>query len=449
MSTGSRGSHSTGSQPDDYSYMAVWGSVSRGKADEVQQGFEGPEKRLEMMVKGGSSDEKRRGLREVAVSEWEDVIAILNAKIVSCIQNDDVDSYVLTESSLFVASNRVVLITCGTTTLLNAMPLILDLISRHDMAAHFCSFMRKDFSYPWKQVGPHANMEAEYDLLKQYLPLGKPYIFGPVDGDHYFCYIYDDIEVSTADMHLSLVMYEMAEDVASRFFSDEFYPTGPETALTRRQSGVDTLVEGWLVQDLQFAPCGYSINAISGPHYQTMHITPESHCSFASFETNLPLGAVQDDAERVIERVVGVFRPLKFSAIAVCDPESGITGRIENSYEALGDIPGYTCVNSFVAEFAPRHFVVGSQYERIGAVGASGAAGAAPGGGAAAPAVGSAFEALTKSASGVAIDHDDADSDHDAAYGVAPGAALPAATLAAPAHVAARTAAPDNAQATK
>lgn len=363
----SSASRSSNSQPDDYSYMAVFGAVSRGKADEVTPGFEGPEKRLELMVKGGTSDDKSKGLRDAPVHEWEAVVGILNAKIVSRISNDDVDSYVLTESSLFVASNRLVLITCGTTTLLNAMPLILDVVSRHGMLVHFCSFMRKDFSYPWKQVGPHTTMEAEYDLLKQFLPLGKPYIFGPVDGDHYFCYIFDDIEVSTADMHLSLTMYEMSEEVAGKFFSDEFFPTGDETAVTRRVSGIDTLVEGWLVQDLQFAPCGYSINSINGPHYQTMHITPESHCSFASYETNLPLGDDPTDAERLIEKVVGVFKPVKFTAIAVCDPESGITRRIENSYEALSDVQGYMIVNSFVAEFAPGHFVVGSQYERIGA----------------------------------------------------------------------------------
>jgi hypothetical protein len=49
----------------------------------------------------------------------------------------------------------------------------------------------------------------------------------------------------------------------------------------------------------------------------------------------------------------------------VCDPESGISQRIESSYEAIGDIPGYVLVNSFMAEFNPHHFVVGSQYERI------------------------------------------------------------------------------------
>ena len=41
------------------------------------------------------------------------------------------------------------------------------------------------------------------------------------------------------------------------------------------------------MHDVLFEPCGYSLNAMKGDTYYTMHVTPEEDFSYASFETNL------------------------------------------------------------------------------------------------------------------------------------------------------------------
>lgn len=66
-----------------------------------------------------------------------------------------------------------------------------------------------------------------------------------------------------------------------------------------------------------FSPCGYSSNSISsnnGGYYYTLHITPESGWSYASFETNYPFENNDDvSIMEVIIKILKIFEPGKFS----------------------------------------------------------------------------------------------------------------------------------------
>jgi S-adenosylmethionine decarboxylase len=341
---------------DAVSFMAYVGSAQAAKPE----GFEGPEKRLEVIVRKTEAAPSN-GIRAAPQHEWETIIDTLNAKIVSAIHNDFVDSFVLTESSLFVFSDRVILITCGTTTLLTSLPLVIELIKRYGCEVEWASFMRKNYSYPWEQVGPHTSMKEEYDLLKGCLPLGKPFIFGPIDSDHYFFFVYDDIKRPCVEneIQISMTMYDFDDTVAKQFFSEEFSSTSDLTQRIRDSTGLSTLVDGWQIQDLQFAPCGYSINAIQDGSYQTMHITPESHCSFASYETNSPL----DNLTERLTAVLKVFMPKRFTVIVVADPESSIGKSIASSQTfGLDALAGYSSSNSTMNEFAKGYIVLKSNF---------------------------------------------------------------------------------------
>lgn len=59
------------------------------------------------------------------------------------------------------------------------------------------------------------------------------------------------------------------------------------------------------IQEFMFDPCGYSMNALLFDAYYTIHITPESHCSYGSFETNVR----QRSYDSLIRNVLSVFRP--------------------------------------------------------------------------------------------------------------------------------------------
>lgn len=70
-----------------------------------------------------------------------------------------------------------------------------------------------------------------------------------------------------------------------------------------------------------FTPCGFSANGVvpapdqagSATHYFTVHVTPEPQCSYASFETNVPGRQSGRATVEVIEHVVDIFKPGRFS----------------------------------------------------------------------------------------------------------------------------------------
>lgn len=66
-----------------------------------------------------------------------------------------------------------------------------------------------------------------------------------------------------------------------------------------------------------FSPCGFSSNSISSSangYYYTLHITPESGWSYASFETNYPFSATSSvGIVDVLKRVLDIFKPGRFS----------------------------------------------------------------------------------------------------------------------------------------
>lgn len=70
----------------------------------------------------------------------------------------------------------------------------------------------------------------------------------------------------------------------------------------------------------QFTPCGFSANGVvpapvgeQGTSYFTVHVTPEPICSYASFETNVPAGQTGRQTTEIIENVVDIFKPGRFS----------------------------------------------------------------------------------------------------------------------------------------
>ena len=106
--------------------------------------FEGPEKKLEIILNSPCSN-----LRSNQDGRWERVVNASRSHIISSISAEGVDAYLLSESSLFVWEDRILMITCGKTTLVNAVPEILRLTGRRNVARVF--YERKNMLYPDQQ----------------------------------------------------------------------------------------------------------------------------------------------------------------------------------------------------------------------------------------------------------------------------------------------------------
>eukprot|EP00282_Hemiselmis_andersenii_P002298 CAMPEP_0114156416 /NCGR_PEP_ID=MMETSP0043_2-20121206/26037_1 /TAXON_ID=464988 /ORGANISM="Hemiselmis andersenii, Strain CCMP644" /LENGTH=107 /DNA_ID=CAMNT_0001251837 /DNA_START=61 /DNA_END=384 /DNA_ORIENTATION=+ len=81
-----------------------------------------------------------------------------------------------------------------------------------------------------------------------------------------------------------------------------------------------------------------------GDAYWTIHITPEAHCSYASFETNYKCGAY----EELIQGIIAVFKPGRFTTVEHIDfaSEAGNRGP-----QSPADCMGHRLANRVLCDF--------------------------------------------------------------------------------------------------
>lgn len=104
---------------------------------------------------------------------------------------------------------------------------------------------------------------------------------------------------------LNMMMFDMSPRVAETFFQEKNGLTGPEMT---KAAGIAGLCPGAKIDEAAFLPCGYSMNAILHDAYTTIHITPESECSYVSFETNTRLHSYC----ALVRHVLSIFQPKRF-----------------------------------------------------------------------------------------------------------------------------------------
>jgi S-adenosylmethionine decarboxylase len=321
--------------------------------------FEGPEKTLEVFFRKKDSFEpfehqfaegEPMGLRRLSRNDLDRICARARCTILSSVSNNYLDAYVLSESSLFVYPYMVVLKTCGTTTLLRCIAVLIDMGRKLGLEIDWVGYSRKNFNYPGDQAYPHQSFHQELDYLSSHRNLsdrldGNGYTLGPVTSDHWFVFVADhtirsqSLELDT-DRVLNIMMFDIDEDVARLFFYDNYETKKGETKddetkrISKEQtskSGIDALCPGAIIDPRAFEPCGYSMNAILFRSYSTIHITPESGSSYVSFETNQKVASYKS----LISNVIRTFRPKRFVMTLMAD-ELGLTQVKENPLTGSG-----------------------------------------------------------------------------------------------------------------
>lgn len=280
----------------------------------------------------------RVGLRRLPRTDIDKICNKARCTILSSMSNRYLDAYVLSESSLFVYPFLLVLKTCGTTTLLRCIATLIDLANKVGLEIDWVGYSRKNFNFPGDQVFPHQSFHQELDYLYSHRTLserldGNGYTLGPVTGDHWFVFVADhttrscSMDIDT-DRVLNIMMFDIDENVAKLFSYNEYEHKADESKdeEIRRisleqtvKSGIKDLCPGAVIDARAFEPCGYSMNAILFRSYTTIHITPESQSSYASFETNQKVGSYKS----LISNVIRTFRPKRFVLTLMAD-EGGL-----------------------------------------------------------------------------------------------------------------------------
>jgi len=268
--------------------------------------FEGAEKLLEIWF---TSTAEGASLRLIPQEELVEMLDLARCKILHWRSNDLMNSYLLSESSMFVADQRIILKTCGTTQLLETVPRVLELAEQYAgmTATRNVYYSRKNFMKPHLQPLTHGTFDSEVDTLNKQFN-GSAFCLGSLLDDRWFLYTGDPRGAPTRqDQTLEIQMTKLSPKVM-KLFSQETCSDGKECTL---RSGIDKLVpKGTLIHEELFEPVGYSMNGLvpDSDEYVTIHITPESAFSYVSFETNNSCENLFTQSLKVIE----CFRPGKF-----------------------------------------------------------------------------------------------------------------------------------------
>ncbi|VDN07664.1 unnamed protein product [Thelazia callipaeda] len=252
-----------------------------------------------------------KSLRNIPYAELVVMLDIADCHILHSRSNGCMDSYVLSESSMFVSNFRIILKTCGTTRLLHAVERILQLAKVYCNMDNVISvfYSRKNFMQPGQQPFPHSSFETEVDYLEKYFPGGSAYYIGPQRKDCWFLYtmVVPKAAFPFPEHTLEILMTELPEDVLS-VFTTIVSKDGKDC---RMKSAINTIIPlDTIVHEELFNPCGYSLNGLipKSDQYITIHVTPEPNFSYVSFETNQN---TLNLCEQMLE-VVEIFRPKKF-----------------------------------------------------------------------------------------------------------------------------------------
>ena len=132
-----------------------------------EQGYEGPEKNLQVIFSKIYFDTGT--LLSISQERWQEMLNYAKCKILTTKENEKCIAYILSESSLFVYDDRIILKTCGTTPLLNALDDIILIGKELNLKPAAVLYWRKNFSNPHLQDPVHQNFENEVNFLDEHL----------------------------------------------------------------------------------------------------------------------------------------------------------------------------------------------------------------------------------------------------------------------------------------
>jgi S-adenosylmethionine decarboxylase len=298
--------------------------------------FEGPEKKLEVVVTPGFPP-----LRSLGDEAWRRVVEAAGAKVVSVLRSEHSDAYLLSESSLFVFDDWFVLITCGQTTLVDAVPQILKSVPKESIA--FLVYERKSEHFPEHQS---STFYDDARRLQTMLP-GRAIRFGDEHGRNVqMFHTTRPYTPEKNDPTLEVLMHMIDEDVVENFTSTRALE---ETSLAF-SSGINAILPGFSTSEHVFNPAGYSLNAVKGEEYYALHVTPEAAGSYVSFETNYDF---RGHLSSLVGSIVELFRPRAFDVVTFvpeAEPELAVAG-YELADHIVHGLGGYRV--SYFQYFAP------------------------------------------------------------------------------------------------
>ena len=265
--------------------------------------FEGSEKKMEVVFSPTT-----RPLRHQPASLWNRLCRKAGAKVISSLSSSYCDSYILSESSLFVWDHRLLMLTCGRSPLVKALKGVLKRWGLEDIELLF--FQRKNELVPRHQ---QSSFMEDARQVSKVVP-GTAYAFGSPDEHHF--YLFHSTHKETfplkKDRTIEVLMYDLNENIKNLFLPPKGEGADKQLLEIRQLLKRNQIMDCGQSDDYLFQPFGYSLNGLKGEEgYFTIHVTAQEPGFYVSFETNV----YEEPAHSLITRVVNTFRPSRFDTV--------------------------------------------------------------------------------------------------------------------------------------
>lgn len=228
--------------------------------------YEGTEKRLEICV-------KEFDLLTFPDDFWQEMVQQADALIISEIKNKQIKAYLLSESSLFIWQDRLLMITCGNTHLVKAAQFFQNKIGKEYIQSLL--FHRHQPQLPDLQK---SNFAQDTLLLKTHLQGKTKHWKGNYRGD---LFLFGEAARGAVKSKQILMLHGLRGAFANSLQSGVASEQLIESTLA-----LLTFFPRLQIDQFTFRPKGYSLNAIAGAHYLTIHITPEKLSTYLSVESS-------------------------------------------------------------------------------------------------------------------------------------------------------------------
>ncbi len=259
--------------------------------------FEASEKKLEIIF-----SPQAKPVRSYGFDFWQKLCKTAGTRIIqSGLSNSFCDSYVLSESSLFVWDHRLLMLTCGHASLISALLNLLKKIRLEDLQMMF--YQRKN------ELSPRSQKTSFLDDLNKITKKidGQAFCFGSPDEHHFYLFHSSmPYQPGTHDQTVEILMYDLEDSIKEVFFNSSSVKD------IRQRLGLNQIFKNTQTNDYLFKPYGYSLNGIKGQTgYYTIHVTPQEPGFYVSFETNIK----EQPLEEIIHQVVSLFKPVSVDVV--------------------------------------------------------------------------------------------------------------------------------------
>lgn len=254
--------------------------------------YEGTEKRLEITV-------AEHDLLLLPESFWQRMVSQAGACILSKIENSHLSAYLLSESSLFVWKNSLLMITCGNTHLVKAAQFFQKEMTKDNIQSLL--FHRHQPLQPESQI---SNFKQDSIQLNAQLQGVTQHWQGKYQGD---LFLFGNI--SSDYSHKQILMLHGL----TGSFAKKLQQGTACTGQIELKLALEKFFPQLIIDQFTFTPKGYSLNAITGRDYLTIHITPEKLSAYLSLESSFN----EDNLAPFMKHLVCLFSPLQGNSMSL------------------------------------------------------------------------------------------------------------------------------------